>query len=99
MTARCALFRAAGALALLLTLAVPARAEWQFRPFVGLTFKGSTTLFGADDLVTAVSKKNTAFGIAGGYLGEIFGVEVDFARAPGFFQADETATKTSRAPI
>ena len=38
--------RAGFALALLLALAAPARAEWQFRPFVGVDLRGSTTLFG-----------------------------------------------------
>jgi hypothetical protein len=84
---------AGSALALLLVFAAPVRAEWQLRPFLGLTFAGKTTLIGADDLQTAVGRKNLALGIAGGYLGEVFGVEVDIARAPGFFEANETATK------
>src|SRR3954447_2311946 len=77
-------------IALALTAAGPrrARAEWQFKPFLGLTFGGDivpATL----DLDQAVDKKNVAFGGSATLIGEIFGIDVDFGHAPGFFQNDD----------
>jgi hypothetical protein len=71
-------------LALLATLVpTPLAAEWQIKPFVGLTFGGGTTFV---DLEKAASRPNVVYGVTGGLLGEMFGVEGDFGRAPGFFQ-------------
>ena len=70
---------------LLLTPAT-ARAEWQVRPFVGFTF-GSATSF--VDPEVAIDNENVLYGASGGWLGEIFGLEADFGRAPGFFQTEE----------
>ncbi len=68
----------------LLLLSTPVRAaDKQIRPFVGLTFAGSTTFF---DLDHAVGKRHAVIGIDGVVLGNIVGVEVDLGRAPGFFQ-------------
>jgi hypothetical protein len=64
----------------------PAIAEWQVRPFIGFTFGGSTTFV---DPETAIGTKNAVIGVSGGWLGEVVGLEVDFGRAPGFFQTDE----------
>jgi hypothetical protein len=61
----------------------PALAEWQVKPFIGLTFGGSTTLI---DLEQAVGKANPVIGVNGGAIGEVVGFDVDFGRAPGFFQ-------------
>jgi hypothetical protein len=76
------------ALALTALVPRPARAEWQFKPFLGLTFGGDivpATL----DLDQAVDNKNVAFGGSATLLGEIFGIDVDFGHAPGFFQNDD----------
>jgi hypothetical protein len=79
--------RAAG-LALTLWLLWPAQAsaEWQVRPFIGFTFGGATTFV---DPEVAIGTQNAVVGISGGWLGETFGIEADFGRAPGFFQSDD----------
>src|SRR6185295_5935737 len=66
----------------------PARAEneWQVRPFVGLTFAGSTVPKYVD-LEDAAGKANAVYGVSAALLGDVFGVEVDVARAPGFFES------------
>jgi hypothetical protein len=75
-------------LAVLLWLLAPAQAfaEWQVRPFIGFTFGGATTFV---DPEKAIGTNNAVIGVSGGFLGEIVGFEVDFGRAPGFFQTDE----------
>jgi hypothetical protein len=74
------------ALALWLVAPAPAAAEWQVRPFIGFTFGGATTFF---DPEVAIGTQNAVVGISGGWLGEVFGIEADFGRAPGFFQTDD----------
>jgi hypothetical protein len=74
------------ALALWLLAPAPAAAEWQVRPFIGFTFGGATTFV---DPEVAIGTQNAVVGISGGWLGEVFGIEADFGRAPGFFQADD----------
>jgi hypothetical protein len=79
--------RRASAIALLTLASVlldprSAAAEWQIKPFVGLTFGGDTTLL----LEDAAGGTHVAFGLGGLLLGEIFGVEGDFGRVPGFFK-------------
>jgi len=76
------------AVALCLLAPAPAAAEWQVRPFIGFTFGGATTFV---DPEKAIGTQNAVIGVSGGWLGEIFGLEVDFGRAPGFFQKDETS--------
>ncbi len=71
---------------LLLALPSAASAEWQIRPFVGVSFGGSTSLF-FSNLENAADKPNVLFGISGALMGEIVGVEADVAHAPGFFQS------------
>ena len=73
-------------LALWLLAPAPAAADWQVRPFIGFTFGGATTFV---DPEKAIGTQNPVIGVSGGWLGEIFGLEVDFGRAPGFFQVDE----------
>jgi len=63
-----------------------ARAEWQIRPFIGFTFGSSTSFVDPDD---AIDNQNLVIGVSGGWLGEIFGLEADLGRAPGFFQTEE----------
>ena len=74
------------AAALWLLAPATAAAEWQVRPFIGFTFGGATTFV---DPEKAIEAQNVVFGASGGWLGEIFGLEVDFGRAPGFFQTDD----------
>lgn len=73
------------AVGLLLLPPSAASAEWQVRPFIGFTFAGATTFL---DPEKAVEGQNPIFGVSGGWLGEIFGVEGDFGRSPGFFQSE-----------
>jgi len=87
------------ALAAASLLMAPARvrAEWQFKPFAGLTFGGGTTLVDYDN---AAGTTKLAFGVSGLLLGEIFGVEGDFGRTPGFFEsgrASESLVRSSAA--
>ena len=71
----------------LLSLPSPAvGAEKQIRPFVGVTLGGGTTFI---DLEGAAGKPNVAIGVNAALLGEIVGVEVDLADAPGFFQSGD----------
>lgn len=58
-------------------------AEWQLKPFMGLTFGGSNTLLDFDQ--TAGEKKFMLGGSAT-WLGEVIGIEADLGRVPGFFQ-------------
>jgi hypothetical protein len=74
--------------ALLLVTPATAGAEWQVRPFIGFTFGSATTFVDPDD---AIDNENVVIGVSGGWLGEIFGVEADVGRAPGFFQTEEEA--------
>jgi hypothetical protein len=74
------------AVALWLSAPAAAAAEWQVRPFIGFTFGGFTTFVDPDQ---AIETKNLVMGLSGGWLGEIFGFEADFGRAPGFFQVDQ----------
>ena len=74
-----------GVLALLLLAAAPVRAsaEWQVKPFVGVTSGGggTTTFLLADP----AGSKSVVFGASTVLLGEVIGVEGDVGHAPGFF--------------
>jgi hypothetical protein len=74
------------ALALLLLLPSSASAEWQIRPFLGVTFGGGTTFV---DSERAAGLPKLAFGVNGVLLGENIGIEGDFGRTPGFFQSGD----------
>jgi hypothetical protein len=74
------------ALTILLFLPAPAFAEWQIRPFLGATFGGGTTFV---DLAGAAGGPNIVFGVNGALLGNVFGIDADFAHAPGFFQSGD----------
>jgi hypothetical protein len=68
----------------LLAIGTPcAAAEWQLKPFIGVTYGSSTTFV---DYENAAGHSNFAFGVTGAWLGEIFGVEADWGHAPGFFE-------------
>ncbi len=70
-------------LALLLLTAAPSSAEWQLKPFLGVTFGGGTTLV---DVEHASGTSNVAVGITGVLLGDVVGLDADFGYGPGFFQ-------------
>ena len=72
------------ALILLLLRPAPASAEWQLRPFLGLSFGGSTTFF---DLEQAADDPNLVIGFNSVLLGELIGFDADVGYAPGFFQS------------
>jgi hypothetical protein len=64
--------------------AARAAAEWQVKPFIGLTFGGDTTLV---DLDNAADKTHVTFGVSALRLGNFLGIEGDVSRTPGFFQS------------
>jgi len=69
-------------------------ADKQVRVYLGSTFGGATTFV---DLEHAVGKPNAVVGAAVVTLGDMFGVDLDVADAPGFFQAgDEHLVLSSR---
>ena len=74
------------ALALVMLSAVSASAEWQIRPFFGVSFAGQTTIL---DLENAAGTPNPVIGADWALLGNVFGVEADFGFAPGFFQTGD----------
>ena len=72
------------ALTLLLMRPASVRAEWQLRPFLGVTFGGRTTFF---DLEQASDSPNLVIGFNSVLLGELIGFDADLGYAPGFFQS------------
>ena len=74
------------ALGLLVFGSAEAAAEWQIRPFLGVTFGGETTFV---DAAQAAGNLNVVLGVNGALLGDVFGVEADFSRAPGFFNSGD----------
>jgi hypothetical protein len=72
------------ALTLLLFRPAPARAEWQLRPFLGVTFGGHTTFFAVE---RAAGDPNLVMGFNSVLLGELIGIDADVGYAPGFFQS------------
>ena len=74
--------------ALFVIAATPAAAaDNQIRAFFGGTFGGSTTLV---DLEHASGNWNPVIGGSLVVLNNVFGVDVDVADAPGFFQSDDS---------
>lgn len=71
--------------ATLVAIVVPstASAEWQMKPFGGITFGGNTTLL--IDLDHQAGKPKLNLGVSGTWLGEVVGVEGDVATTAGFF--------------
>lgn len=80
-------------LALVLSLAAEARAEWQVKPFVGMTFGGSSNLI--TDLNGALGKRKALVGISVMRIGEIFGFEGDLGYRAGFFGTTPTILNSS----
>jgi hypothetical protein len=64
-------------------LLVPARAsaEWQIKPFFGVTFDAATTFTLGND----VGHSRKTVGVSGMLIGEIFGIEGDIGHTPDFF--------------
>jgi hypothetical protein len=63
-----------------------AAAETQIKPFVGAAFAGNTTFV---DLEGAAGRRHGTIGVSVTWLRDLFGVDVDVARMPGFFQSGE----------
>ena len=79
------------AVSCLVVFALPHRAaaEWQLTPFVGLTFRGSTSIADIEvvDDKFASERVHRHFGGSVSFLGGgIFGVETIFNWTPGFFE-------------
>ena len=74
-------------LALGLTLLFPAMAwaELQFKPFIGTTLAGQSTFVFTED---AATERHLVVGGSAAWLGNVFGVEGEITRVPGFFQTD-----------
>jgi hypothetical protein len=88
--------RAVTVMATLAALAVasPARAaDKQIRPFIGATFAGNTSFVNPDRVS---GQRNLIYGVSVASLGEIFGVDVDLADAPGFFEGGDQLIISSR---
>jgi hypothetical protein len=73
-------------LAAVLLMPGTASAEWQIKPFLGLTFGGGTTLV---DLEEAAGDPNLVYGGSVLLLGNIFGIEGDVGFGPGFFESGD----------
>ena len=74
------------AFTLLLLSPAESSAEWQIRPFFGVTFGGGTTFV---DLAGAAGSPNIVVGVNGALLGDVIGIDVDFGYAPGFFESGD----------
>jgi hypothetical protein len=68
-----------------------ASAEWQIKPFLGLTFGGGTTFV---DLEEAAGDPNLVYGGSVLLLGNIFGIEGDVGFGPGFFESGDQTNVT-----
>ena len=78
-------------LAAVLLMPGTASAEWQIKPFLGLTFGGGTTFV---DLEEAAGDPNLVYGGSVQWLGNIFGVEGDVGFGPGFFDSGDLTEVT-----
>jgi hypothetical protein len=70
-------------------LLIPATvwAEWQFKPFIGSTFGGTSTFVFTEE---AASERHLATGGSATWLGNVFGVEGELGWQPTFFQSDDS---------
>jgi hypothetical protein len=77
--------RFAGVVALAIVALWPARAsaEWNIKPFVGLTFGSDTTLV----LEQEGGDPNLVYGVGVAFLGDTLGIEGEFGFAEGFFES------------
>jgi Outer membrane protein beta-barrel domain len=60
-----------------------AAAEWQLKPFIGLTYGGNTSY---NIVQLFPPRAHFLFGASGMLLGEFLGIEGDFGHTSGFFQ-------------
>lgn len=68
-------------------------AEKQIKPFIAVGFGGSTTIV---DFERAAGTPATIIGVGAAVLGDLVGLDIDVARAPGFFQSgDQTLVLAS----
>jgi hypothetical protein len=74
------------ALILLLVCSANAFAEWQARPFLGVTFAGTSTFVATSE---AAGTPNVVIGGNASLLGDVIGVEADLGWGPGFFAAGD----------
>ncbi|HXE80441.1 MAG TPA: hypothetical protein VNK41_06800 [Vicinamibacterales bacterium] len=78
--------------ALLVLVPSTVRAEWQVRPFVGVTFGGRTTLV---DLEERAGDPKWTLGASTVIVGEVFGIEGDIAYTSGYFGEGRLFTASS----
>jgi hypothetical protein len=71
--------------AVFLLSAGDASAEWQVRPYLGVSFAGDTTFI----LSQGAGTPNVVIGGNTAVLGDVIGIEGDFGWAPGFFQSGD----------
>lgn len=71
------------ACAFLLAAPPTASAEWQIKPFLGLTFGGATTFVDSEQ---AAGRRHRNLGVSVAWLGNVMGVEGDLGYGPGFFE-------------
>jgi hypothetical protein len=77
---------------LLLSAAVPARADFFVVPFLGMKFGGSTSIA---DFELAAGKKKLVLGIGARLVDDgIIGYEVEFANIAGYFANEEVSSIT-----
>jgi hypothetical protein len=84
----------------LIMMSSPALAgDKQIRPLIGITFGGRTTLVDLEDAAGGraggAAERNVIVGVGGVWLGNLFGLDVDVAHAPGFFQSDNSLVLSS----
>lgn len=74
-----------------------ASAEWQLKPFGGITFGGGTTF--SADFDAAAGKPKLNLGISALWLGEVVGLEGDLATTAGFFNGDPRTSLILRSHV
>ena len=78
-------------------------AEWQFKPFLGLTFGPFTTYVDPDVVAGSVpdaegvdaGSSHLTYGVGVTLLGEVLGLEFDLGRTPGFFEGERGIVEDS----
>ena len=78
--------------AVLLATSTPARAEWQFTPFIGYTFKATSTFvdFDLSEEKRATDETRVNFGGSVRWIGASpIGLEAYYVHTPGFFDAKQ----------
>jgi hypothetical protein len=60
-----------------------AHADWLVKPWIGFTFGGATTF---TEETEGAEGKHVILGVAGGWVGNVFGVGGELARSGGFFE-------------